>query len=102
MKGSFEDAKAVFGEYLKIDSPEKTITDKLYNKSLRSIYIKKVYPKVYQTAAACPVENKVTFMEREGAHYLSWKYMYDYLKNNSSYELKVHYLGKSICREEYR
>lgn len=101
-KGSFEDAREAFREYLKMNSPQKGITEKFYNKYLRSIYIKKVYPKVYQTAAARPVENKVIFMEREGAHYLSWKYMYDYLKNNSSYELKVHYLGlRDVSNEQY-
>lgn len=101
-EGSFEDVREVFGEYLKMISSKKDITERFYNKHLRSIYIKDVYPKVYQAAAVRPVENKVIFMEREGAHYLSWKYMYDYLKANSSYELKVHYLGlRDVSNEQY-
>lgn len=101
-EGFFEDAREVFGEYLKMISSKKDITERFYNKHLRSIYIKDVYPKVYQAAAVRPVENKVIFMEREGVHYLSWKYMYDYLKANSSYELKVHYLGlRDVSNEQY-
>lgn len=102
INNSFESSKVTFEEYLKKIAPKKEITEKFYKKSLRSIYIKKIYPKVYQEASKQPVENKVIFMEREGAHFLSWKCMYDYLKNNTSYDIKVHYLGlRDVSMEEY-
>lgn len=101
-KRNFEENKEIFDKYLKYISGKKNITDKFYKKSLQSIYIKNVYPKVYQEASKNPIENKVIFMEREGAHFLSWKCMYDYLKNNTSYEIKVHYLRfREVSMEQY-
>lgn len=100
-KGSFEKAKPVFEEWLQAIS-KKPVTEKYFNKMQRSVYIKRVYPQVYQKEAQKPVQNKIIFMEREGAHVLSWKYMYEYMQKNTSYEIKVHYLHlREVPMEEY-
>ena len=61
-KGSFEKAKPVFEEWLQAIS-KKPVTEKYFNKMQRSVYIKRVYPQVYQKEAQKPVQNKIIFME---------------------------------------
>ena len=47
VNGDYADIKELFIEYLKLDKKGE-ITDKYYEKRLKSLFIKEVYPKVYE------------------------------------------------------
>jgi CDP-ribitol ribitolphosphotransferase len=98
---SFEQKKEFFQEYLEHLKKGK-VSQKYYRKQLRSIYIKKIYPYVYKEESQKPVENKIVFMDREGTHTLSWKYMHDYMQKHSDYVIKTYTLGVlDLPKEQY-
>lgn len=98
---SFPEQKNLFIEYLNKRYGE-SVSDKIYEKELKSIFIKEVYPAVYNSEALKPVENKVVFMERGGAISPSLSYMSKYIKKHTDYEVKKHVLMiRSVPNEEH-
>ena len=68
---------------------EEGETTSVYARELKSLFIKEVYPKIYQKESEKPVEHKVVFMERGQGVSPSLKYMRDYIKKNTDYEVKT-------------
>ncbi|MGN1166376.1 MAG: CDP-glycerol glycerophosphotransferase family protein [Lachnospiraceae bacterium] len=62
---------------------------KLYKRELKSYFIREIYPRVYNEEAKKPVEHKIVFMERGPQISPSLKYMLDYVKKNTDYEVKT-------------
>lgn len=88
---SFPEQKKDFIKYLDKRYAGQ-VTDKLYEKELKSIFVKEVYPAVYNSEAKKPVENKVVFMERGGGISPSLLYMCKYISTHTDYEVKKHVL----------
>ena len=89
--GDFADVKDLFIEYLKLDRKGE-ISDKYYEKRLKSLFVKEIYPRVYELESKKPVENKAIFMERGGRLSQSVLYMRDYIKKNTDCEVIDHFL----------
>lgn len=98
---SFPEQKELFLEYLN-KRYDGNVTDKLYEKELKSIFIKEVLPTVYNSEAKKPIENKVVFMERGGAISPSLSYMCKYIAANTELEVKKHVLKiREVPNEVY-
>lgn len=63
---SFPAQKETYKTYLEQIS-EGDVTERFYENELKAIFIKHVFPRVYNEEAKKPVENKVVFMERGGS-----------------------------------
>lgn len=99
--GDYTDVKERFIEYLKMDK-DGEITDKYYEKRLKSLFIKEVYPAVYGKESQKPVEKKAVFMEKGTALSASLIYMRNYVRNNTDYEIKEHALQvRAVPNEVY-
>ena len=99
--GDYDDAKELFIEYLKMDKKGE-ITDKYYEKRLKSLFIKEIYPKVYEEECQTPVEKKAVFMEKGGALSASLIYMRNFVRNNTDYEVKEYALQvRAVPNEVY-
>lgn len=86
--------------------PEGSCSDekraKAYKKMLKDFFITEVYPDIYEKEAKKPVQHKIVFMERGPVISPSLKYMLDYVKNNTDYEVKVFALGvREVTNEQY-
>lgn len=101
VNGSYEDYKTVFIEYLKLDNNGE-ISDKYYEKRLKSLFIKEIYPLVYKKESEKPVENKVVFMEKGGPLSPSLTYMCSYVKKETNCEVVEHCLQvRKVPNEVY-
>ena len=99
--GDYADVKETFLEYLRMEKG-KEITDKYYEKCLKSLFIKEIYPAVYEKESKKPVEKKAVFMEKGTALSASLIYMRNYVKNNTSYEVKEYALQvRAVPNEVY-
>ena len=99
--GDYADVKDLFIEYLKLDK-KGDISDKYYEKRLKSLFIKEIYPLVYENESKKPVEHKVIFMENGGPLSASLIYMRNYVEKNTDYEVKEHCLQiRQVPNEVY-
>ncbi len=64
------------------------------------MFIKEVFPKIYAEESKKPVEHKVVFMERGAKLSLSLKYMRNYIKENTDYEVKTFILQVRVVSDE--
>ncbi|MFR3530075.1 MAG: CDP-glycerol glycerophosphotransferase family protein [Lachnospiraceae bacterium] len=64
------------------------MSDKCYEKELRALFIKIIYPKVYNKESQKEIEHKVVFMEKGTALSPSLTYMRNYVKKNTDYAIK--------------
>ncbi|HJA11724.1 MAG TPA: CDP-glycerol glycerophosphotransferase family protein [Candidatus Mediterraneibacter merdipullorum] len=81
---------------------DEEISKSVYEKELKAFWIKEVYPKIYNEEAQKPVEHKVVFMERGNGISASLKYMLNYMKKNTDYEIKKFSLmGNTVEPEVY-
>lgn len=81
---------------------DEEISKSVYEKELKAFWIKEVYPKIYNEEAQKPVEHKVVFMERGNGISPSLKYMLNYMKKNTDYEIKKFSLmGDTVEPEVY-
>ena len=71
-----------------------------YAGELKSLFIKEVFPKIYAEESKKPVEHKVVFMERGAKLSLSLKYMRNYIKENTDYEVKTFILQVRVVSDE--
>lgn len=98
---SFVEQKELFIEYLNKKYKGK-YSNKIYEKELRSIYIKKILPYVYTQFSSGAIENKVVFMERGTGVSPSLKYMRKYVQENTDYEVKTFSLQvRAVPNEQY-
>lgn len=98
---SFPEQKALFLEYLN-KRYDGEVTEKIYEKELKSVFIKEVLPRVYNKESEKPVENKVVFMERGGAISPSLIYMCKYIEKHTDYKVKKHALKiREVPNEVY-
>lgn len=98
---SFPAQKETYKTYLEQIS-EGDVTERFYENELKAIFIKHVFPRVYNEEAKKPVENKVVFMERGGSLSVSLAYMCKYIEENTNYKVKKHVLHiRSVPNEEY-
>lgn len=75
---------------------------KVYKKELKSYFIKEVLPSIYNEEAEKPVEHKVVFMERGPKISPSLKYMLEYVKKNTDYEVYTFTLQiREVSDEQY-
>lgn len=86
IESSFTDQEELFQQYLSVAYTGE-ITKKKYEGSLRSIFIKDVFPRVYNEEAQKPIENKIVFMERGEGISPSLSYMCKYMEKNTNYKI---------------
>ena len=91
IENDFESQKEAYAKYVENISDGK-VTEDFYENELKSIFIKHVFPRVYNEEAKKPVKNKIVFMDRGSSMSISLSYMYKYIKNNSDYEVKKYAL----------
>lgn len=101
INGSFPEIKDIFIEYLELEKKGK-ISDKYYEKKLKSLFIKEIYPLVYENESKKPIEHKVVFMEKGSPLSPSLTYMRNYVKKNTDYEVVEHCLEvRKVPNEVY-
>lgn len=75
---------------------------KEYRLALKRFFIKQAYPRIYSKHAQKPIENKIVFMERGSKISPSLKYMRDYVKEHTDYEIVQYTLmAREVSDEEY-
>lgn len=77
-----------YAEYIE-SLTDGNLTEKKYNRELKRIYIKNVYPSVYNEEIKKPITNKAIFMQPRAGLNQSCRYMYNKLKETGKYEVKL-------------
>lgn len=98
---SFASQKENYKMYLN-EISEGDVTEEFYENELKSIFIKHVFPRIYEEESKKKIRNKVVFMDRGRSLSVSLIYMCKYIRKNTDYKIKKHKLCiRRTPNEEY-